>query len=70
MITLLQEIALAGERRGIGVTRLWADMQWTAEGCWDVWELLECEAGANKMLPRHDMATLAAWLCAPRVLRM
>jgi hypothetical protein len=35
MTALLETIARAGERRGTGVTRLWADMQWAAEEFWD-----------------------------------
>jgi hypothetical protein len=61
MIALLREIALAGERRGTGVTRLWADMQWAAEESIDVRELVEYEVGLNKMLPKHDMATICSY---------
>jgi len=61
MITLLHEIALAGERRGTGVTRLWADMQWAAEESWDVRELVEYEAGLNRVLLKHDMATVCSY---------
>lgn len=61
MMTLVQEIALAGERRGTGVTRLWADMQWAAEESWDVRELVEYEAGLNRVLLKHDMATVCAY---------
>jgi hypothetical protein len=61
MTALLENIARAGERRGTGVTRLWADMQWAAEESWDVRELVEYEAGLNKMLPKHNMATVCAY---------
>jgi len=61
MTALLEEIARAGERRGTGVTRLWADMQWAAEDSSDVRELVEYEAGLNKMLPKHNMATVCAY---------
>jgi hypothetical protein len=61
MTTLMQEIAIAGERRGTGVTRLWADMQWAAEEAWDLRELVEYEAGLNKMLPQHDMAMVCCY---------
>ena len=61
MIALLQEIALAGERGGTGVTRLWADMQWAAEESWDVRELVEYEAGLNRVLLKHDMATVCSY---------
>jgi MEDS: MEthanogen/methylotroph, DcmR Sensory domain len=56
MTATLREIAMAGERRGTGVTRLWADMQWAAEENSNVRELLEYEIRLNKMLPHH-MAT-------------
>jgi hypothetical protein len=61
MTALLEKIARDGERRGTGVTRLWADMQWAAEESWDVRELVEYEAGLNKMLPKHNMATVCAY---------
>ena len=61
MIALLQEIALAGERRGTGVTRLWADMQWAVEESLNVRELVEYEAGLNKMLSKHGMATVCSY---------
>jgi hypothetical protein len=61
MTALLENIARAGERRGTGVTRLWADMQWAAEESWDVRELVEYEAGLNKVLPKHNMATVCAY---------
>jgi MEDS: MEthanogen/methylotroph, DcmR Sensory domain len=61
MTELLQAIAMAGERRGTGVTRLWADMQWAAEESLDTRELLEYEAGLNQLLPKHDMATVCSY---------
>jgi hypothetical protein len=61
MMALLQEIAVAGERRGTGVTRLWADMQWAAEESLDVRELIEYESALNRMLARHDMATVCSY---------
>jgi MEDS: MEthanogen/methylotroph, DcmR Sensory domain len=61
MIAILREIVLAGERRGTGVTRLWADMQWAAEETWDVRELLEYEVKLNKILPDHNMATVCSY---------
>jgi hypothetical protein len=61
MTALLQEIAIAGEQRGTGVIRLWADMQWAAEESLDVRELVEYEAGLNKMLAMHDMATVCSY---------
>jgi hypothetical protein len=61
MIALFREIAMAGEQRGTGVTRLWADMQWAAEESLDLRELVEYEAGLNKLLPRHDMATICSY---------
>jgi hypothetical protein len=60
MTALIEEIATNGERWGTGVTRLWSDMQWAAEESADVWELLEFEAGLNKVLPRHDVATVCS----------
>jgi uncharacterized protein (DUF305 family) len=61
MIALLQEIAMAGEQRGTGVTRLWADMQWAAEESLDVRELVQYEAELNGMLPRHNMAVVCSY---------
>ena len=61
MTALLEQIATKGERWGTGVTRLWSDMQWAAEESADVWELLEFEAGLNKVLPRHDVATVCSY---------
>lgn len=61
MTVLLEEIATAGEQWGTGVIRLWADMQWAAEESFDVRELVEYEAGLNKMLARHNMATVCAY---------
>jgi hypothetical protein len=62
MTALLEQIAIAGERRGTGVTRLWADMEWAAEEQrWSVWDLVEYEAGLNKVLPKHSMATVCAY---------
>jgi MEDS: MEthanogen/methylotroph, DcmR Sensory domain len=61
MIALLQEIAIEGEQRGTGVTRLWADMQWVAEESLDVLELVQYEAGLNGMLPRHNMAAVCSY---------
>ena len=61
MTALLQDIAMAGERRGTGVTRLWAEMQWAAEELLDVRELVEYEAGLNRMLPRHDIAAVCSY---------
>ncbi len=61
MITLFEEIAIAGEGRGTGVTRLWADMQWAAEESLDVRELVEYEVGLNKVVPKHEMATVCSY---------
>jgi hypothetical protein len=61
MTALLEEIAIGGEQRGTGVTRLWADMQWAAEESLDMLELVEYEAGLNKMLPKHDMAAVCSY---------
>jgi hypothetical protein len=61
MTALLQDIAIAGEKRGTGVTRLWAEMQWAAEESLEVRELIEYEACLNRMLPRHDMAAVCSY---------
>jgi hypothetical protein len=60
MTALLRKIAIDGERRGTGVTRLWADMQWAAEETLDARQLVEYEAGLNKILPKHDIAAVCA----------
>jgi hypothetical protein len=61
MTRLIQEIAVAGEQCGTGVTRLWADMQWAAEESLNPHELIEYEARLNKVLPSHDMAVVCSY---------
>jgi hypothetical protein len=61
MTELMRAIATAGERRGTGVTRLWADMQWAAEESLDTRELVEYEAALNELLPKHDIATVCSY---------
>jgi hypothetical protein len=61
MIALLEDLASAGERRGTGVTRLWANMEWALLDFPGVHDLLEYESRANESLANYDMAMVCSY---------
>jgi hypothetical protein len=61
MIALLKELGDAGRRRGTGVTRLWANMEWALLDFPGVHDILEYESRMNEILPEYDMATVCTY---------
>jgi DcmR-like sensory protein len=61
MIAMLEDLASAGERRGTGVTRLWANMEWALLDFPGVHDILECESRVNEILANYDMATVCTY---------
>jgi DcmR-like sensory protein len=61
MIALLEELGAAGGRRGTGVTRLWANMEWALLDFPGVHDILEYESRVNDVLPKYDMATVCTY---------
>jgi hypothetical protein len=61
MIGLLEEIATGASRRGSGITRLWANMEWALEDFPGVHDILEYESRVNDVLPRYDMAAVCTY---------
>jgi hypothetical protein len=61
MIDLLAEVGSAGEKRGSGFTRLWANMEWALEDFPGTRDLVEYESRLNYVLPKYNMATVCTY---------
>jgi hypothetical protein len=53
MLTLIEEVLRAGKTRGLGLTRLWANMEWALEDRPGVNAIVEYEARLNYVLPKY-----------------
>jgi MEDS: MEthanogen/methylotroph, DcmR Sensory domain len=66
MLALLEEVLIEGQRRGYGLTRIWANMEWALKDLPGVDDIIEYEARANYVLPnitmRWSVATTSAAL--------
>jgi hypothetical protein len=61
MIDLLKELGSAEERRGIHVTRLWANMEWALLDFPGTHDILEYESRVNDVLPNYNMVTVCTY---------
>jgi MEDS: MEthanogen/methylotroph, DcmR Sensory domain len=61
MIELLKELGSSGERRGTGITRSWANMEWALLDFPGSHDIPEYESRVNDVLPNYDMATVRTY---------
>jgi hypothetical protein len=61
MLALLEDLAMTGERRGTGITRLWANMEWALGNFPGVHDIVEYESRLNRILPKYDIATVCTY---------
>ena len=54
MLALIEEILSAGKQQGVGLTRLWANMEWALKEMPGVHDLVEYETRLNNVLPKYD----------------
>src|SRR6266478_6226360 len=58
---MLQDLGRSGERRGIGATRLWANMEWALVDYLGADDTLEYESRVNDIVPKYDMAAVCSY---------
>jgi hypothetical protein len=61
MAARLESMALAGEHRGTGITRLWVNMEWVLGDYPGVPDIFEYESRLNDMLSRYGVAAVCTY---------
>jgi hypothetical protein len=54
MLALIEDVLRRGKQGGFGLTRLWANMEWSLRQSPGVEQLVEYECRLNHILPRYD----------------
>jgi len=54
MLALVEDVFKQGKAGGFGLTRFWANMEWSLLGCPGVEQLVEYESRLNQLLSRSD----------------
>lgn len=54
MLALIEEMLGAGKQQGVGLTRLWANMEWALKEMPGIHDLVEYETRLNNVLPKYD----------------
>lgn len=54
MLALIEEVLASGKQEGYGLTRLWANMEWSLQAVPGVEDIIEYESRLNHVLPKYD----------------
>jgi hypothetical protein len=61
MLTLVEEVFQRGQARGFGLTRFWANMEWSLRDSPGVEQLVEYESRLNNLVDRYDDVVICTY---------